>query len=387
MAPQDRAQGNGGTTLKFEILDESVVRSLAAFRGAGLVTSLFLDVDGRRRPSAEDVDNAVARLHRRARRAADQLGSHAVAGLEADLAAITGLLAGGVDRATVKGLAFFACTGDRLLRALELPVPVRDRVTLGSRADVRPLVEILDRARRYLVVLVDRQDSRLIHARLGRIEEQPGPTDPVERQVDTDVEVGSWERRHQEAALRHLRKVAAAIVHDVELNPVDAIIVGGSQEAMDGLVPLLPPALTGLIVPRSGLPVRAGRAELTGVISEVDALTEQVHQEAVLVDLRDRIGTGKGAAGLAATLEALADGRVATLIVKPGYVAVGARCPSCGHLGIGVHSCPRCGSITEVVDDVVDAAIDRALAQDATIEFCNSSGLDELGGVGAVERF
>lgn len=245
----------------------------------------------------------------------------------------------------------------------------------------------MKRARGYLVVLVDRQASRLVRARQDRMDEKPGPADPVERQVDTDVEVGSWERRRHEAFLRHLRRVAAAVSVEADREPVEAVVAGGPPEAVEGLTQLLPPGLSKLVVPRGGLTIRAGRAELAGVLAEVDRQLEERHQDAVCDLLAERIGTGRGAAGLEAALEALADGRVATLVVKPGYSAVGARCPACGHLGVGTRPCPRCGSPTEAVEDVVDAAVGQALAQDATVEFCSSARLDELGGVGVVERY
>ena len=243
------------------------------------------------------------------------------------------------------------------------------------------------RSRRYLLVLVDRQESRLVHSRPGRLEEHPGPSDPVERQVDTDVEVGSWERRHQEAALRHLRRVAAAVSSEVEGTPVDAVVVGGPPEAVEKLVQLLPAGLSGLAMPWSGLTIRAGRAELTRVVDQVDGRWEERHREAVVDLLRERLGTGRAVGGLEATLDAVADGRVATLVVRPGYRAVGARCPSCGHLGTGDGPCPRCGTATDAVDDVVGEAMERARAQDATVEYCSSARLDELGGIGALERF
>ena len=244
-----------------------------------------------------------------------------------------------------------------------------------------------NRARRYLVVLVDRQASRLVRAGRDQLEEEPGPSDPVERQVDTDVEVGSWERRHQEAFQRHLRRVAAAVTAETGRRPVEAVVVGGPPEAVEVLVPLLAPGSSDAVVTQSGLTIRAGRAELLGAIVDLDRRLDDRHQDAVCELLAERIGTGRGAGGLEAALDALADGRVATLVVKPGYSAVGVRCPTCGHLGVGSRPCPRCGSGTEAVEDVVGAAVEQALAQNAAVEFCSSPRLDELGGMGVVERY
>ncbi|HET9076325.1 MAG TPA: hypothetical protein VFN68_05295 [Acidimicrobiales bacterium] len=364
-----------------------MIRSIAGHAGQPVVTSLYLDVDGRRRPRWEDLENAVNHLLRRARRLADRRGPDTAAAVDADLAAITGHLAGGLDRTGFRGVAVFSSAGDGWLQTVEIPVPVRDRVAVGDRPDVSPLLEVLDKAPRYLMVLVDRQESRLVHARLGRMEEQPGPTDPVERQVDNDVELGSWERRQRESVNRHLRRVAAAVAHDQELTPADAVLIGGSPEAVEGLVPLLPRPLADRVIEVAGLPVRAARTELAEAIQRIDRQREERLEEELLSLVGDRIGTGRGVGGLDATLDALADQRVSTLVVRPGYSAPGFVCPACGHLGATTSRCPRCGASTEAVEDVVDAAIDRAMAQHAAVEFCSAPGLDDLGGVAAIERY
>ena len=386
MAMGDQRSSQDGAT-RGERLDEGLVRELASYAGPTPVTSLYLDVDGRHRPTAADVDLAVGHLYRRARRISAAMRPGVSARVEADLAAASAWLADGLDRRTTRGVALFSCAAFGLLRAVDLPVPVRDHVAVGDRPDVLPLADLLEKANRYLLVLVDRQESRFVHARLGRLEEHPGPFDPVERQVDNDVEVGSWERRHQEATTRHLRRVAAAVSHELQINPVDALVLGGSREAVDGLLAFLPAAATPEVVERTALPVRAGRLEQAQALDELDRRVRDRHEAGLVIDLRDGIGTGRGAGGLEATLDALADGRVATLVVKPGYVAVGARCPACGYLAVGARPCPRCGAGTEPVDDIVDAAVETALAQHATVELCSDPGMQEFGDVAALERY
>ena len=83
---------------------------------------------------------------------------------------------------------------------------------------------------------------------------------------------------------------------------------------------------------------------------------------------------------------ALGERRVETLVITRGFEAIGARCPSCGHLGIAACHCPECGTPSVEVDDLVDVAVNRALAQSATVEFCDVD-LDLPGGIGALERF
>ena len=66
---------------------------------------------------------------------------------------------------------------------------------------------------------------------------------------------------------------------------------------------------------------------------------------------------------------------------------MGARCPACGYLAASARPCPRCGAGTVPVDDIVDAAVETALAQHASVELCSDPGLHDLGDVAALERF
>jgi peptide subunit release factor 1 (eRF1) len=95
----------------------------------------------------------------------------------------------------------------------------------------------------------------------------------------------------------------------------------------------------------------------------------------------------RGVVGLEATLAALADKRVGTLVVSEGFAAPGARCPACGHTGIAVRQCPSCGTPTAAIDDVVDVLVGQALAQGATVEFARGTELDRYGRIGALTRY
>jgi len=92
---------------------------------------------------------------------------------------------------------------------------------------------------------------------------------------------------------------------------------------------------------------------------------------------------------VAATLDALGERRVATLIVSRGFATPGSRCRRCGWLvaGVGTAPCPECGTPTDPLADVVEAAIASALGQDADVQPCEGAELEALGSLGAIERF
>ena len=111
--------------------------------------------------------------------------------------------------------------------------------------------------------------------------------------------------------------------------------------------------------------------------------------EAIVDRLRNAVGAGNaGVAGLESTLRALVERRVETLLVSDGYEAPGWRCPSCRWLAVRGRGCPVCGASMELLDDVVEQAVEEALANKCRVEVVRESAdLDVLGRIGALLRF
>ncbi len=127
--------------------------------------------------------------------------------------------------------------------------------------------------------------------------------------------------------------------------------------------------------------------ELDGAVASVWEELERRREAALVEELQARIATGQGVAGLEATLDALAEMRVGTLVVSRRHTATGARCPHCGRLAAGARDCAWCGAPTQAVPDVIGTAIEQALAQNARVEICTQPELEALGYIGAIERY
>jgi peptide subunit release factor 1 (eRF1) len=99
-------------------------------------------------------------------------------------------------------------------------------------------------------------------------------------------------------------------------------------------------------------------------------------------------GVGSGVAGLDAVLRALVEHRVDTLLVSDGFEVPGWRCRNCDHLAKVGRSCPLCGTDMDQVTDVVEEAVESALAQSSRVIVCDGNAdLDCLGRIGALLRF
>jgi len=98
---------------------------------------------------------------------------------------------------------------------------------------------------------------------------------------------------------------------------------------------------------------------------------------------------GRAASGLADVLFAVHEQRVETLLVDRGYTAPGVCCPQCGFLGgKGFSECPADGTPTERRENVVEAALERAIRQSANVHVIRDRPeLASHGHIAAILRF
>jgi peptide subunit release factor 1 (eRF1) len=96
-------------------------------------------------------------------------------------------------------------------------------------------------------------------------------------------------------------------------------------------------------------------------------------------------------AGLQATLDALNSNRVHELVYSEGCFTSGGICHQCESVfPSDTVDCPFCGQRVEPADDLMEAAIAKALAEDAGIEQLRGEAADRLktiGGIGAFLRY
>lgn len=371
------------------MITESSIRELSTHLGEPAVSTVYLDLDGRHRPIRADYEAAFERLaddlRRRARSRHDERLSR---GVDADLECMRAWLGEDLDRAETRGVAMFSCSEQGFFDAVELPRSVRDQAALGPTPRVSQLLALLDKRERFLLALVDRRHLRLLHFEFGEAEELPGVVDPEPRAVDTSVEVGSFERHSEEVARVHFRRVGDRVARALAQWPADRLIVGGPDESVAGLEEYLPESARDRIVGRVSVRVSATLREIAAASLEVEEAVERRREADLVEQLRERVASGRGGlAGLEAVLAALSERRVGTLLVSDGFVAPGATCPACGRLSLDVGQCPACGTANVEIDDIVEAAVDAAVAQDARVEFSPANELDSFGRIGALERY
>ncbi len=370
-------------------INESRIRDLAGFKGEDApVTSLYLDVDGRTHIRSRDVEVALERIVRPVRERHHQEGQTSVC---ADLDRMEAHVRAGIDRSHVRGLVMFSCAAHDFWEVVELAVPVRDRLVVNHTPYVRELEAIVARHERFAVLLVDRQRARLFLFAQGELLDKQEQFDLLPRHDDDGGQLGKDQvaGHAAEAALRHLRRAAAAAFAFHQDQGFDHLVLCGPDDVTAEVERDLHAYLRERLAARIHLAVHATDDEIRQVAETVEAGVARDREAAVVARLRQAVGSGAGGAGgLNTVLEALVARRVDTLVVSEGFEAPGWRCPSCAWVGTLGRKCPLCAAEMEQVDDVVEEAVEEALTQACKVAVCrDNADLDVMGGIGALLRY
>ena len=371
-------------------LDHGLLRKLAGWDPGGVpITSLYLTVDGRRFPRRSDYEVRLDELLRRARAQGEAMGRDAARSVGCDVGAMSEFVRDEFGRRDVRGLAMFSAHAAGLWEVVPVPRPLRDRALVAPQADLLPLEAVLETYRPTCCALVDYAKARLFLVELGRIEEIPGPLDDVPNRH----EQGGWaqmrmQRHVDDHRAKHLKRVADALFDLQRWRPFEHLVLAGPAEAHRDLEADLHDYLRRRVRGNASIPMTATSADVLARVLEIDEAAERERERVAVERVKRAAGADDhGVAGLDATLEALAAGRVGELVVSLDLSVPGSACGTCGRLAAGVGSCPACGGDSRPVPDVVEAAVAAALRGGARVETVLGEGLDGLGGIGALLRF
>ena len=239
------------------------------------------------------------------------------------------------------------------------------------------------------MLLANRRNARFFIGDGGGLEE----TDRVEDDVHSQHDQGGWSQaRYQRGVEKekddHLVHVAEVAFGAYKERGFDRLLVGAPDELVGDLEQKLHPYLRERIVARLHLDVENSSVEdvRAAANAAIEDWRRRVEREA-LDRLAEGVGRGgRGAAGLAAVLQALNEQRVDTLLVGETFRSAGGRDPETGMLYPGDHG-PGDQEL-ERCENIVEPAIEKAIEQSArVIKVRYHDDLGPLGGIGAVLRY
>jgi peptide chain release factor subunit 1 len=311
--------------------------------------------------------------------------------LRADLDRIRRYFEQDFTRDRTHGLAIFCAGLDAVWETLPLVAPVEDEVSIGRLFLLAPLVSLVGRGTGALVVVASRELGLFYELRDGRLAEVADLTEEQLRRHDQGGLAQARLQRHVDQHIsEHLRAVAERLDRLVRRaqGRVD-VVIAAPEDSRAELWAFLTQAAQGAFAGWIHAEAHATPAELEALIAPVLAERRLARERMLLDAWSAELGTGgRAAAGWAATLEALSDARVETLLVRTGTDHPAWRCPLCGRAVAEPGECALDGTPVEPFEPGVDLAVHHALRHGGTVCFIeNGDDLDEAEGVGALLRF
>jgi peptide chain release factor subunit 1 len=368
------------------------LQRLARLRADGpLVLSAYLNLDPERFATAGARETEVRSLIDSGHRWIESAGlehDHREQ-LRADLQRLESSLSGGDAPSGAHGLALFCCSSLDLFEILSLPEPVETSISFDMTPFIARLAEIGPPGH-WCVTLVNRRTARIMRGSQSQLVEVAA----IGGRVHGQHSQGGWSQARYSRSVEHdveahLRHAAEVLLSQQRRRPFSGLLVAAPQELRSTFEEMLHPYVRERLVGYLELDVEAASEdEARTRAAEVIAQHEKARLAEKLQRLRSELEReGRAVGGAEGVLAALQERRVEALLFTQGQSVPGAFCPSCGLLSTEDGDCPQDGTNLERRDDVLEEAIEAAIAQDAEVLPLDGPDLGPLGGIAALLRF
>jgi peptide chain release factor subunit 1 len=295
------------------------------------------------------------------------------------------------------GLAIFTSTNGSFFRAYPTAVAYRNRLRIGHRPYLKPLMHLLDHYASYGVVLIDKVGARYFEYHLGELQSSDGFMGEEVHKLKKgggSSAVGmrggmGGGRREDELVQRNLREAAASAAEFFTGKRIRRLFLGGSAETVAQFRELLTKKLQSKLAGTFTMDMTAGEHEVTKKTLQLLA-EANAKRESALVDrlFATHAQGGNAVAGLDDTLQAVSDRRVETLIISDSYREPGYVHPESGLVVANLIRSPLGNDELTEVEDVVEVAMTQAIAQGGNVEVVTENpALQRIGNIGALLRF
>ena len=379
--------------MKFQ--DRSQIEALVKFKSQGdLVTSFYLDTD-KGRLNRKEIQLALKNLLNEAKDQACALpaAKEKIDTLLRDLDSISEYGSQSLGSSNAPGLAFFVASRKDFRHILELPHGPRNRVIFDANFYLRPLASILDKYSRICAVLIDRREAVWYDIAMGEIKF----LEKIQSDVPGRVKEGGFEgtaakriERHIDAHLQeHYRKTAQKTFEIVKKAPFDWLFIGTEENHSAEFESRLHSYLREKVKARLHSRASASPAKVLQEVLEVEARLKKAEEDETVQKLISELERGGLAtSGLRDTIHRLNQFEVQTLVVTHNLSRPGRICPTHKFLYLDKPKCPVDDKKTDIVQDLIDEAIETILKRGGTVKQIEPpSKLDRYGGIGAFLKY
>jgi peptide subunit release factor 1 (eRF1) len=315
------------------------------------------------------------------------------AGLDEDIRGAESFLAGFAPDG--RSLVLFCDASEGLLWHRTYPIPLAPEARWRPEPFLRPLLETLDDQERFGVVLLDRQQARLLTVHLGQIEEHREAFAPLEvrtiRTTGTDhlFSEKRFQRRADEHAHLHTKRVAALLRSLQREQQLDRLVIAGPIEATSDLQRLLPRPLADRVAAVWKLPIDTREAELLRLVGDLQEALETERLDRLVGELLDAARHGHLAVlGLEETLAAVREGRVTRMLYAADDPREGGRCRGCRSLTrSAAGECPFCRGPLDPVRDLVTRMARAVYEAGGRLDRLEGPAAERVRGAGGIGAF
>ena len=365
------------------MFSEKDLQSLLEYSAEGQVLSVYLNTD----PTKSNTEAVNLRL-RNLLKAID---------LPEDIQAVVDFVNLKYDWAA-RGLAIFSHQVEKEFRTFQFNLSVPDKVFMGEKPFIRPLVRLMGIFTGWGIVLVDKQGARLFSFNMGEIKELRGVDGEEVKQTKRGGGNavpgrmgGSGASANIENIIdRNIKEVIEWAIAYFSQQRIRRLMIGGTDDNIARFKEELPKSWQSLVV---------GEFPMSMTASQQDVL-ERATEEALLArkkliqNLVEQAFTltakgNNGVTGLIDTLNAIHEGRVKTLLVSEDYEQTGYRCTGCGYLTTQLlDACPFCSGTFLTIDTAVELAVQEALRSNADVKVIRENEkLEQAGHIAAILRY
>lgn len=290
------------------------------------------------------------------------------------------------------GMALYSCNSEDFFQALFLPDPPRNRIVFDQNPYVRPLSAILGGHYRIYSLLVDRKEAKWYEIFLGKI----SLLESLIGDVPSQVREGGWEGYESKRIERHIaahlhdffKKVSQITFQLFKTESFDWLFLGCKDEYCLEFESLLHPYLKQRLKARiKANPTASQAAVLKEVLETKQKLKTEEEEQDVRRFVSELEKGGLAVSGLTYCLRKLNRSEVQTLLITRNFTKAGKVCPKCRFLFVDEVRCPGCQVKTETLTDVIDEAVEAAMAKNCQVKHISSSQLDRYGKIGALLRY
>lgn len=379
--------------MKFQ--DRSQIEALAKFKSQGdLVTSFYMDTD-KGRMNRKEIHLALKNLLNEAKTRACSLSlsKEKTESLIGDLDLIADYGGQALGTSNAAGLAVFSASQRKFWQPLELPHGPRSRVIFDTNFYVRPLASILDKYSHICALLINRREAVWYDVSMGEIKF----LDKIQSDVPSRVREGGFEgtsakriERHIDAHLQeHFKKTAEKTFELSKKHPFDWLFIGSEENHSADFESHLHSYLCDKIKARLHTRVTDPPTKVLQEVLEVETRLKKAEEEEIVQKLITELERGGLAtSGLRDTIHRLNQFEVQTLIVTHNFSRPGRICPPHKFLYLDELMCPIDDKKTDIVQDLIDEAIETVLKRGGTVRQVEPpSKLDRYGGIGAFLKY